>query len=644
MGLDMGKRADKRRSKANRRRRPHPEPGARAFDAGPIRIEQRGRFVLSHVESDADDLAVWRTAQRDFANELPDRIRDLRAELRQRLSAFDAFDAIANLWLANVPLSPDSYRESTEDGLLVIPELATCLLISRSTRAGTTGGHPFGPHAADTQEKLRELLTLEQWRVFSDDRSSEDSVFDEIRKVHRSHQLVVRGVSYPWQEQATTVELCGDGDLGDELARHMGFSANEAFRMCEAVSAVGMARMSERAQHAQRIEASLLASAQEAKETGTAPNVPTQLADQLREMATLNKRKRRTRARQLATSWAFSDIGATLSFSAEDLAARAAVPPSAVDAFLQRFSLDFGFTPDSGREPGTDDLRHRPIISDGDGNHLCCSPHHLLWAIRPAFEAAAKDAGPETWDRYEAHRRQTVERRAVAALSQALRPDWAEVGVYYDIDGGSPDRAELDGIVRADVAAFIVEAKASSMRPSARRGAPESLKGWLEGEVGRAGTQLRRARTALLNTDPAVRATLTDEHGVAIGRSLEGVEHAVELVVTLEDLPGIAPVTWRMAEAGILPTDEPPIVISLHELELICEISSRPCELVHYFLPAPQPPKPSASCGRDRRTRFLHALLDRWPLLGGRRDRRPWAGPAAVPHGRPRRLLHGTAR
>jgi hypothetical protein len=115
-------------------------------------------------------------------------------------------------------------------------------------------------------------------------------------------------------------------------------------------------------------------------------------------------------------------------------------------------------------------LRERPILVDGSGNYLCCSPHNLLWAIRPSFEAAARDADGSIWHRYEAHRRRTVERRAVRALEDGLRADWSRSGVHYEVtEDGQVKRPEIDGVVRLDVAAFLIESKASTMRPAARR-------------------------------------------------------------------------------------------------------------------------------------------------------------------------------
>jgi hypothetical protein len=63
-----------------------------------------------------------------------------------------------------------------------------------------------------------------------------------------------------------------------------------------------------------------------------------------------------------------------------------------------------------------------------------------------------------------------------------------------------------------------------------------------------------------------------------------------------------------MAEAGFLPADEPPIVISLHELEIICDISGRPAELVQYFLRRKRLNRQRRALAADELDFFMHYL------------------------------------
>jgi hypothetical protein len=574
-------------------------------------MEQHGRNLLTRVDSEHPSFQEWLRSRDEMVAELPAQIAGLRKEIADQLAPFDAFDVVADLWLANVPRDREAYKESTEEGLLVIPELAAALVITRPARSGEKTGDWFAPHGHELQEKLKTLVQLEQIKIISDSAQGADPVYDEIRARARAHHMAVRGVSYSWQEEATARQLCGEGEVGVELAHLTGFSVDEAFRLAESVTDVGLEKVEARIAYAHRFADTLIAAVEEVRRGGTPADVPGELADTVAQLARLKKGAAAKQARYAAAGWASYGSGSTLAFRTSELAEHAGVSEDTASAFLARFSIPFGFAPEPPREPSVNDLRERPIIDDGDGNYLCCSPHNLLWAIRPSFEVAARDAGGSMWRRYEAHRRRTVEQRAVRALKDALRADWSRSGVHYEVtEDGQVKRPELDGVVRLDGAAFIIESKASAMRPSARRGAPDALRDWLTREVGRAGMQLRRARGALFDGPRAERATLTDSQGVSLGLDLDGVEHVIELVVVLEDLPGIAPVTWRMAEAGFLPAEEPPVVVSLHELEIICEISNRPCELVHYFLRRRRLNRQRGATAIDELDFFMHYLRD----------------------------------
>ena len=585
----MSKRGDKRRKKREQRRRP--SVLVRWSQLGPVRIEQSGRDIVTSVDPEHPAYADWLASRNEMLEELPKEIVKLREELKRELDDFDAFDVVADLWITNVPKNPETYVEWREKGQLVIPEMAAALLIQRPTRTGKSPGSWFAREVSSMQEKIKTLLHFEGLRIASGAKvAGTDPVYEEIRARSRSHRLGVRGVSYVWQEQATTMELCGDGQLGVELGALLGFSAEDAFRLADSVTEIGLDRLATRMLAARKYADELAAEVARVR-AGGQPDTQRAKEEQtiVDSLVPLKKKQAERRIKYFAASWASYATGMTFAFTVDELASHAGVSKETVESFLRTFSIGFGLSLEDGREPSVEDLRDTPILDDGEGNFLCCSPHNLHWAIRPAFEDATQSAGTARgtiWSRYERHRRRVVERRAVAAIEGALRATWADAGVHYEVtdDGGEIKRPELDGVVRRDSAVFLIEAKASSMRPSARRGAPAALRDWLKDEVGKAGRQARAARDALFEGPEPERSVLCDERGTPLGRDLDGVTEVVELVVVLEDLPFIAPVTWQMADAGFLPADESPILISLHELEIICDISDRPAEFVQYFL------------------------------------------------------------
>jgi hypothetical protein len=159
------------------------------------------------------------------------------------------------------------------------------------------------------------------------------------------------------------------------------------------------------------------------------------------------------------------------------------------------------------------------------------------------------------------------------------------------------------------------------MRASAKRGA-EALRDWMKKELTRASNQLERTRKALFQG----RVQLETEGGKKVSLHLSDVKHVIKLIVTLEDMPAVAPSTWQLADTGLLPGDPTPIAVSLHELEVICDVAERRSELVHYFLRRIRMNEQRSAVAADELDYFMHYLKfglywpdeETNPDLGGR--------------------------
>lgn len=600
----MGKRGDKRRAKAKRR---GPRGVAvETLELGPLTLERHGTTIVSELDPQHpqfDDFVRWRE---EVAASWPEHIAALRDELRELFAPLDAFDVLTSLFLANVPRDPETYRESTEPGVLAVCEVAAAILIERPGREAATDPLPPGGTLSEAQAKLLEYLRIQSFLYYDEARRADgDDAFGEIRAFARSHRLGVRGPSYEWQETQTFLELLDDEAIRETVASATGFFAPEALALSEATVHIGLSRLEERIEAAREGAEVLLVKDERARAgRGSAKETDGVVA----ELAKVGRSDAVKRVRRLAIQWATLQSGTTMQFTEEDLARFAGVSAAATEAFLARFSVTFGEFEALDRPPNLEDFRDRPLLHDGAGNYICISPPNLHWALRGGFESALKNAGAAPFKRYERHRSSVAEGRAVDALAAALRADWAHSGLFYEItEDGQVKRPELDGLVRHDSALFIVEVKAAGMRPSARRGAPDALRDWLRDELAKAGRQVRRTRDALLaDSGPP---PIFDSKGRPVSVDLTGINHIVEVVVLLEDLPAIAPQTWRLADSGLLPTAPVPWTLSLHELEVICEIVSRPLELVHYAQRRQRLDEHRRAWAVDELDYFMHYIL-----------------------------------
>jgi hypothetical protein len=576
---------------------------------GPVRIERFGRHIRTSVDTSSPDFEAFRIAAREAVAELPG-IYDSRLQaLKDLLADYDAFDALAAVWMTNAVADPETYKEWQHPGVQAACELLATALVQRGARRGARPDRMLvGSIVEETQSILLELLNMKAFllMVESTDSGEDPDPFSEVRAPARSHRLVVRGPSYDWQEEQTVRELFGHETVADDVLTACGFTADTALRLVDGVVEIGLDRLRERANQARAFAEELLADVREVRDGHEPRDVRSRTVAEALTDLSLQEAEERIHTDLIA--WTSVALGTTMSFTAAELAAHVRCDADEVASYLETFSVRFGESSESGREIDVEDIRERPIVADGAGSFLCVSLPSLLWALRPRIERTLNAHDSKAFARYERHRSKMVEHRAVSAVKKALKPDWAYEALSYEVEeDGVIKRPEVDGLVRADTALLIIESKASSMRPSARRLAPDSFRDWLGKEVSRGAKQARRSRAALV--DSSNPPALVDESGRAVTAEFEGIHHVFELVVVLEDLPGIAPSSWQLSDAGVLPRDPIPWLVSLHDLELICEVVERPSELVHYLLRRRRMDETRRAWAPDELDYFMHYLL-----------------------------------
>ncbi len=598
----MSKRGDKKRKRIREARRVKRMPYD-AVQLGPLTIERYGRSMRTAVDQSSPELEKFRDAGRKFFERLPAEYEAGIARLQETLAPHDAFDILAWLWMANSLMNPETYKEWEHEGLAAAVELAAAVLLRRPTRAGSSAPAPNQPDYEAIQGHLRELLQTNALCRMHEAVGvpGQPDPFAEMRAAAIGHRVAVRAPSYDWQETNTVQELFDDQAVSGDVLAACDFTATTGLALVNAVNEFGLERLKQRTLQARAYADQLIAKLDDDESLREGPEGETLAA--LKAMGVPESERR---IHEIMLAWAAHEVGQTLSFTASELAERTGVNRGEVDAYLSAFSIEFGEELPHGKDIDVEDVRARPLACDGQGRYLCVSAPSLIWALRPCIEKALKDHDERAFKRFERHRRAMVERRANVALTSALRPDWAHGEVRYDGDG-SDQHGEIDGLVRMDTAVLIIEAKASSMRPSARRLAQDSFRDWLKNEVSKAAEQTRRSRDLLLGAPADLR--ITDKRGHPLKLDLNGVEHTFELIVVLEDLSGVAPSTWHLADAGLLPSDPTPLLISLHDLELICEIVERPSELIHYLKCRRRLDRTRAAWAPDELDYFMHYLM-----------------------------------
>ena len=164
-------------------------------------------------------------------------------------------------------------------------------------------------------------------------------------------------------------------------------------------------------------------------------------------------------------------------------------------------------------------------------------------------------------------------------LEKALRPDELHAGVKITAPDGACELGEVDGLLQFGDTVLCIEAKSATMRPGARRGGDALIK-HLKVTLKKAGEQAALTRQVLHGDVPGtIRAS--DGSVLRLGADLREVH---PILVTLDDISAVAPVLWQIAGSTVLPDGvTAPLILTLHELELLCATVASPIQLVHYL-------------------------------------------------------------
>jgi hypothetical protein len=563
----------KRRRDRTQRIEQRPPNGASSGSMNPPR-PSTGRQLRPGV-----DLAKVR-------EETEEEVRRLADRARASMAPYDAFDVISHLLFRNIPLDPDAYGESTHEGLLAIVEFGGLLCLERPSRAGTGSREVFiGSVVEEWQETIHAVITNSLFHQIARIEEREaGSDWGSVRSAIANRELVVRNPRYEHQEKAALRAIFRTPAITSDLQAMVGFAVDEALAFENALTDLPTAVIREVVEEARAGESMMRDRvAQRRAESRSFTNRDMGGDDPVARLASMPSKKADRLIRNISIGSSWVRIGDRMQVTTGQLAEVAGTQEEAAQRFLDFFSVYFDQTPVTVAF-GTHILRDRPIIHDGSGNYLCTSVANLLFSLRPRFTEALHSRALETgdgrvWERVNAERKRYSETAAVAALERALRPDVVLRNASFTLDG---EDGELDGLVILDRTAIVVEAKAAGLTAPSRRGAPDRLRDELKDMVAKAGAQLARARR-LLTSGTEVHLRTQDQGERILDTSR--IRRVFLLAVTLEDLSFVAATIWDLIHSGLLPSDEePPLVVSLHDLEIIAEVNEFPALLLHYFV------------------------------------------------------------
>jgi hypothetical protein len=487
-------------------------------------------------------------------------IASRRTELRSVIERFDAVHLLAHVQLGETIRNPETYSESENAGSAFIVEMLAAELLVRPNRAGSLDHTPAidGNVLEPIRRLTREAAFLESVRRYRD-----YGAFDSPEGMARSRaaagHLMLRGPSWPWQERETLRGLFGPERFASALTAKLGFNADEGIELCEAAHRLLNERI-----HGDR-DALFRAAAE------FGPDSPSyQWAEQAFDPAWKDAGPAEVRAHAITALWWLNHVGDSMLIDPSMLANAAGTAEPAAKAFLAALGCQLGEA-DRDWFSLAEHVRFHPYVECDPGRYYLTVPGNDLWALRGIFEEAVKG------DRYSRHRSAWLEHRTRDLLSAALHADEAHVDVRFPYDeNGEQRHSDIDALVRCGDAAVIVEAKSATLRAGARRGG-DALIGHLRDNIAKASDQATRAKNALAEGV----ALQVDGEEMRLGEEIREVH---PIVVTLDDLSSVATVLWQLEGTRAMPAGiTAPWLVTLYELELVCETVEHPASLIHFL-------------------------------------------------------------
>ena len=538
----------------------------------PDQLEQILALVAQYVEASPD------VAQAVI--EVNEDLKECAREICHIGRSHSSLELLEYVRFTQTVRNPNTYEESSDRGATALVELVALALIS----GPTSSNHVLGPstdyslpeaveRVLELGSRLVELVVLRN--LLSGLEAGESR--DTLAAIAQTRELFVRSPTYEHIVERTLNKLFGTPDMEQLCRDTLGFTVREAYRLFLAIE--------ERCNMAVRVLQNRLGQLNEDLEllVSTSGGADA-LIDELRGLPEGTISALRD---QFDRVW--FPIPQESTFGPADIASATELPIDIVLSFLEVFE----YTPtvaDAGDfieavigRPSP--LRTQPILRDGDHRRFLVHSGLGIHSIREAVEAHLKATTDSAI--YWKHRSAFLEQESMGFLTRILPTARVHRNLKYlgprpkshEKDGCPKDYSaifEADGLLIVDDVAIVVEAKSGGIRPDARGGASHELSQDLRKLVTAASAQTKRLHDLVLK-----------DHGVQLRDhswlDLSAVREVHSIVVSLEDLSGLATSTAELLERNLLPEAHLPWLVSLHDLHIIGDLIQHVAEFVLYL-------------------------------------------------------------
>ncbi|MDD5510538.1 MAG: hypothetical protein PHI12_07005 [Dehalococcoidales bacterium] len=555
-----------------------------------IRIERHGRFIYTDTRRSEAEHKEILTAFASMVPELEKTIPQRADQLRRQLKAYNSFDVIANVVFQNLFVNPEQYKEYSHEGLQFVVEYTTLLCLMD---AFSEGGNPSEQAPLDlgniqntVKGILNDTLLYAAAIHINPDNPNPPTLLEKFQYQSFSRNLTVRNPGYSHQQTEVLRALFSFEPVGNWMKAYLGFEIEDVLGFIEAIERIMNGRLSERRKQAieskKEIRREVRLFSQGKLNDSKYPK------EMLSGLAKLSEKKMLKRVKHMLTAWVFFGLGATFSFTAEELAKESGRDVETTGRFLACFSIGFGeVSPEFVWPSPTHPLRLRPIVHHG-GRYICAATALLLWGAKATIEellnpASAKAINKDysVWEKFQKHRANYLVSEGVRLISEIVKYGKDYRNLRYRVEENDQLKdTDLDGLVLYDRHAFLVEGKAGVLTEPTKRGAPDRMVSDIRKLIVESHAQAIRAdKYITINPQPAFQ--LPDGQELRIDK--QNLDTNFLVTITLEPLDTFAPVLYQVAELGVFGEGRLPWAVYLLDLKVIAELIEFPSQFIHYL-------------------------------------------------------------
>jgi len=486
------------------------------------------------------------------------------------------------LWFRNAPFGAAGDGPPSDDGnkiLAYVDYVATLYLIS----PGNGQQFVIPPHVIeDIQRRVSKLFIDTTWLHIAQDaaRDGERQLPGTLRTVRFQTLQNALYVRYPGHFDHMVESLRGiERSMHVNLVDRLGWSIEDAILVGNAIIAILDSRANERLERG--------AEALFAMDDAAWPQGTGRLPRLVKRIFPPRYRPWLRKQHYAATAWLMFLMQDVTVLTPAELSAESGVPLDRVTALLSACSETWGSCePTHYRLPSpTPPLQTKVAVRLADERFLIPVPTSFSWSIRPLIESLLKPSpnNPDStwWDAYETARSSYLEGRAVELLKQAMPASdgFTRLKYHWEV-GGTTVHGELDGLLLMDDIAVLVEAKAGSMSPAGRRGAPDGMTEDLGALVGEAHKQALRAKDFMKSAATVV-FDLPDSNQLRVESS--HIREFLLVTVALDSLDTFTTMIHRLVDMGVVGDDDLPWAVSVLDLIVIADATEFSAQFVQFL-------------------------------------------------------------